>query len=771
MADSKVHKKVTKNQQSSSAPRKTFLGKSNASKHGLNTVHKTTSECLRLEALAGGGGTSNTSLTGSDNLHQTTIGSMSEKMHHPHFSSSSSSSLASSASTFAGSTAGTSSVSMLSSAAQAAAAAAKQQQQRDKPKTSFQITSVITKGNPTRISADNGDDSADDLDESHAEDSSHIDTETPSFSEDTFSKEDVFFTASDGIGIAPVIPTSSQYGLAIVAPNLAGGQNLADVHVSVTDAGINLMTNSKKDDLKDMHHRNERFKVVKIESTEPFRRGRWICMDYLDHSTLQPTVEEAASSGGGGGGETEQGLESNASGVDTTTATTTTMTTTGNEKGEETDEHRGGQQQQEEGATGGIAAVETVAVNESPGQTQPQPLANEIQLSSSSNSSGSSNNPSNRNQASQAQTMAHIPIHHQSQSQATSATITSNAGVIGGGNNTNAPQHQQQTQGQSHPAQYYSQVMTGAGNVGIGGNVEFMTHGATLPTNLLHGIVASQNTQNSSNTSSPLSAAAPNVLPPAMAQQLSVNVDASSSPLQDNSAYSSPSSSQQATTISPSDVTPAHQIINPGTNCSQINASVITQAASNLPNGPIAGIMDTNPNAFSAAANQQPTMSSSSTSNLTSATATTTSNETCDPPAITAGSVTAMEPPLNPLQPVQPLQCESVSGGVVVAASSLMTTDSSAAGSSAVIGNIVGGSVDPTTVSPVAPSNGGGGNGQNSNASSVAPATSSSANSASASGSASLMSPSLGQSLPQQQQQLLQNIVAEDGQSNEDSER
>uniref|UniRef100_A0A6M2DQ17 Putative serine/threonine-protein kinase ddb g0267686 s n=1 Tax=Xenopsylla cheopis TaxID=163159 RepID=A0A6M2DQ17_XENCH len=28
--------------------------------------------------------------------------------------------------------------------------------------------------------------------------------------------------------------------------------------------------------------RTDRFKVVKIESTEPFKRGRWVCMDYLD---------------------------------------------------------------------------------------------------------------------------------------------------------------------------------------------------------------------------------------------------------------------------------------------------------------------------------------------------------------------------------------------------------------------------------------------------------------------------------------------------------
>ena len=163
--------------------------------------------------------------------------------------------------------------------------------------TSFQITSVsVSSGNnqqqqqqQQRAGSDNnnGDDSADDLDESHTDDniSRITDYETPSFSEDTFSREDVFFAQPNAFGTAPVIPTSSQYGLAIVGPDLGGnGTNLSDVHVSVTDAGINIMGQipNKQDD-----HKNERFKVVKIESTEPFKRGRWMCMDYLDHTTLQ----------------------------------------------------------------------------------------------------------------------------------------------------------------------------------------------------------------------------------------------------------------------------------------------------------------------------------------------------------------------------------------------------------------------------------------------------------------------------------------------------
>lgn len=163
--------------------------------------------------------------------------------------------------------------------------------------TSFQITSVSvnTTGNTQqqqqqRASADNnnGDDSADDLDESHTDDniSRITDYETPSFSEDTFSREDVFFAQPNAFGTAPVIPTSSQYGLAIVGPDLGGnGSNMSDVHVSVSDAGINIM--GQIPNKQDVDHKNERFKVVKIESTEPFKRGRWMCMDYLDHTTLQ----------------------------------------------------------------------------------------------------------------------------------------------------------------------------------------------------------------------------------------------------------------------------------------------------------------------------------------------------------------------------------------------------------------------------------------------------------------------------------------------------
>lgn len=158
--------------------------------------------------------------------------------------------------------------------------------------TSFQITSVSVtpqQQQQQQRTDNNGDDSADDLDESHTDDniSRITDYETPSFSEDTsFSRDDVFFAQPNAFGTAPVIPTSSQYGLAIVGPDLGGnGANMSDVHVSVSDAGINIM--GQMPSKQDVDHKNERFKVVKIESTEPFKRGRWMCMDYLDHTTLQ----------------------------------------------------------------------------------------------------------------------------------------------------------------------------------------------------------------------------------------------------------------------------------------------------------------------------------------------------------------------------------------------------------------------------------------------------------------------------------------------------
>lgn len=77
-----------------------------------------------------------------------------------------------------------------------------------------------------------------------------------------------------------MIPTSPQYGVAIIAS--ATTETVTPATETVTE------TSAKVGEEKDMHstpsRTNDRFKVVKIASLEPFKRGRWKCMDYVDEA-------------------------------------------------------------------------------------------------------------------------------------------------------------------------------------------------------------------------------------------------------------------------------------------------------------------------------------------------------------------------------------------------------------------------------------------------------------------------------------------------------
>ncbi|XP_050293167.1 protein bunched, class 2/F/G isoform-like [Anthonomus grandis grandis] len=109
---------------------------------------------------------------------------------------------------------------------------------------------------------------------------------------------------------ANVIPTSPQYGVAIIPnennnvvamndltseqqPSVTTGPTVVD---SLTDS-LPVKTGGGEDS-KDIHttpSRNERFKVVKIASLEPFKRGRWKCMDYVDEAPPPNVVNVAAN--------------------------------------------------------------------------------------------------------------------------------------------------------------------------------------------------------------------------------------------------------------------------------------------------------------------------------------------------------------------------------------------------------------------------------------------------------------------------------------------
>lgn len=88
-----------------------------------------------------------------------------------------------------------------------------------------------------------------------------------------------------------VIPTSPQYGVAIIPNPTVNETPLESITPSteiITDSTVKVTDENK--DLQSTPSRNDRFKVVKIASSEPFKRGRWKCMDYVDE-TPPPTTQ------------------------------------------------------------------------------------------------------------------------------------------------------------------------------------------------------------------------------------------------------------------------------------------------------------------------------------------------------------------------------------------------------------------------------------------------------------------------------------------------
>ncbi|KAK8756263.1 hypothetical protein V5799_001036 [Amblyomma americanum] len=167
-----------------------------------------------------------------------------------------------------------------------------------KKPTSFQITSVTVQG--SRLSNDGGDESADDLDESHTEDlssdvldcSKTTDTEQLSPTEENGSSaatvpappapaeavaepvtaasapsDPVPSVGLAAVTVSPAVVAGAAGTLAIVAG--------APAAPSATEGPIN------------PDHWQRRFKVVKIVSSEPFGRGRWLCMDFVDPPAMQ----------------------------------------------------------------------------------------------------------------------------------------------------------------------------------------------------------------------------------------------------------------------------------------------------------------------------------------------------------------------------------------------------------------------------------------------------------------------------------------------------
>lgn len=176
---------------------------------------------------------------------------------------------------------------------------------KKKATSSFQITSVTVQG--SRMGNDGGEDSADDLDESHTEDVSSdiLDcSKTTDLENDPLSSDNSNANMEEFSLVGIVLPNKQSIPVKSFKTNEApvnfsvplslGVSTDFDVEIgtNVANSGVTLVTttttsppvvNAQVPTVNSLpEHWQHRFKVVKIVSSEPFKRGRWICMDFTD---------------------------------------------------------------------------------------------------------------------------------------------------------------------------------------------------------------------------------------------------------------------------------------------------------------------------------------------------------------------------------------------------------------------------------------------------------------------------------------------------------
>lgn len=198
-----------------------------------------------------------------------------------------------------------------------------------KKTSSFQITSV-TFG--SRLSNDGGDDSADDLDESHTDELSSDLLDVSKTTDYDYSSEDAFSSIKDdctsvqqssvilqrsqcplssspsSVPVSSVTPSAAPAVSAVAATATTAaattGAAPANVSVTVMEAANVPMAVVQNPDI----HWQNRFRVVKIDTSEPFRRGRWLCLDFTDpppaSSLSSETCERESGTGSGNSSST-----------------------------------------------------------------------------------------------------------------------------------------------------------------------------------------------------------------------------------------------------------------------------------------------------------------------------------------------------------------------------------------------------------------------------------------------------------------------------------
>ncbi|KAG8197199.1 hypothetical protein JTE90_011354 [Oedothorax gibbosus] len=151
---------------------------------------------------------------------------------------------------------------------------------------SFQITSVTVQG--SRKNDDQAYDSADDLDESHTDDLSSDFLDSSKADYEGYHSEDNIDELASPCGqqfIFAQLPNMVDRNM-----NLSIGVTPTFAAISPVAGGVTMMTSKSESPISAQvpimnplpNNWQRRFKVVKIVSSEPFKRGRWLCMDFKD---------------------------------------------------------------------------------------------------------------------------------------------------------------------------------------------------------------------------------------------------------------------------------------------------------------------------------------------------------------------------------------------------------------------------------------------------------------------------------------------------------
>ena len=131
--------------------------------------------------------------------------------------------------------------------------------------TSFQITSVTSS-----ISNDGEDDSCGEVDDGQT-DASEVGSQR---------RVEFNLPLEPGLYV-----NDSDSGVAVTS--------IGGVPVSLVQQHSNYVGKGAEQDAKGLFQGWQgRFRVVKIESSEPFKRGRWLCMDFLDHPSIQTSLSK-----------------------------------------------------------------------------------------------------------------------------------------------------------------------------------------------------------------------------------------------------------------------------------------------------------------------------------------------------------------------------------------------------------------------------------------------------------------------------------------------